>query len=73
MADYEKAIRKVLKNHFPDARISGCWFHYVKNINKAAKKFGFSEDDEFKRPIQEAWHYCRMILFPKDSSMWMRK
>lgn len=42
MSDYESAVRKMLKIHFPNARIVGCFFHYVKAINKQARRFGLS-------------------------------
>lgn len=63
MADYEKAVRKALKNHFPAARISGCWFHYVKSINKAARKYGLSKDTKFQKVIQEV---CCIALLPNN-------
>jgi len=63
MADYEKAVREALRKHFPNARISGCWFHYMKAINKAARKFGLAKDEKFEKLIQEV---CHLALLPND-------
>lgn len=40
MSDYEAATRKAAKIQFPNARLSGCFFHYVQGIRKASKRFG---------------------------------
>lgn len=53
MTDYEAAVRNSMRKHFPNARISGCFFHYVKAIYKSARKFGLAKDATFESAIQE--------------------
>lgn len=53
MADYEAATRKAAKLHFPNAIISGCYFHYVQAIYKMAKRFGLKKDEKFADAIQK--------------------
>ena len=38
IADYEKALRNAVLNNFPDIKMEGCYFHYVKNLWSYAKK-----------------------------------
>lgn len=63
MADYEAATRKALKSEFPRARISGCYFHYVKAINKASRRFGLSKDVKFETAIQKV---SALALLPNE-------
>lgn len=63
MSDYERAVRAMCRKHFPNARIGGCYFHYVKAINKRARKFGLSKDAQFQQPIREV---CALALLPND-------
>lgn len=63
MSDYEAAVRKMCKKHFPNARISGCFFHYVKAINKCARRFGLSKDVQYQQAIREV---CALALLPND-------
>lgn len=63
MTDYEAATRKSLKKHFPRARISGCYFHYVKAINKASRRFGLSKDAKFDSAIQKV---SALALLPNE-------
>lgn len=63
MADYEAATRKALKRQFPNARISGCYFHYVKAINKASRRFGLSKDSKFETAIQKV---SALALLPNE-------
>lgn len=63
MTDYEAAIRKALKSEFPHARISGCYFHYVKAINKVSRKFGLSKDVKFETAIQKV---SALALLPNE-------
>lgn len=53
MADYEAATRKEAIKHFPQARIIGCWFHYVQAINRVAKRFGLLKDDRFLDAVKQ--------------------
>lgn len=63
MSDYEAATRKALKIEFPRARISGCYFHYVKAINKAARRFGLAKDEKFQSAIQKV---SALALLPNE-------
>lgn len=63
MSDYEAATRKALKIEFSRARISGCYFLYVKAINKAARRFGVSKDEKFHTAIQKV---SALALLPNE-------
>lgn len=63
MTDYEAATRKALKRQFPNARISGCYFHYVKAINKASRRFGLSKDSKYETAIQKI---SALALLPNE-------
>lgn len=67
MSDYESAVRKAMRKHFPNARISGCFFHFVKAIKKNARRFGLikkkSSDGMFDQAIQEV---CVLALLPNN-------
>ena len=43
MLDFEKASRRALKTIFPDSRILGYYFHYVKALWSKAKKEGLTK------------------------------
>lgn len=53
MTDYEQATCKALMKHFPNARISGCFFHYVQTIHKAFKRKGMLKEEKFQDALQE--------------------
>ncbi len=38
--DFEKGLMNAIKALFPDVRVRGCLFHYVKAIRQAMGKFG---------------------------------
>lgn len=40
MCDFELNFRKSIKFNFTGADLKGCYFHYVKNLWKKAKKLG---------------------------------
>ena len=40
MMDFEKSMIKAIKINFENARIDGCYFHYVKLLWSRAKKYG---------------------------------
>lgn len=63
MTDYEAATRKALKKHYPNARIAGCFFHYVQAIVKCTKRFGLRKDDRFTDAIAKV---CHLALLPND-------
>lgn len=63
MSDYEAATRKAIKKHYPNARVSGCFFHYVQAIIKSTKRFGLKSDDRFKDAIKKL---CALALLPND-------
>lgn len=63
MSDYEAATRKALKKHYPNARITGCLFHYVQAIIKNAKRFKLHRDEKFKDVIKEI---CSLALLPNE-------
>lgn len=33
VTDYEGALRQSIRDTFPDARLTGCWFHYCKAVH----------------------------------------
>lgn len=63
MSDYESATRKALRKHYPDAKISGCFFHYVQAIVKRAKKMGLRRDAKFNDAVKQV---CALALLPND-------
>lgn len=63
MSDYESATRKALKKHYPNAKISGCFFHYVQAIVKRAKKMGLKRDPKFNEVVKQV---CALALLPND-------
>ena len=40
MSDFELALRNGIKNSFPNAQISGCYFHYTKCLWNKISKLG---------------------------------
>lgn len=66
MTDYEAATRKALKKHFPNARISGCFFHYVQAMVKNTKRFGLRKDERFADAIKKL---CHLALLPNEFVM----
>lgn len=40
MTDFEAGMRKALHNNFPNAILHGCWFHYIRAVNKQCAKLG---------------------------------
>ena len=40
MCDFETNLRKGILNNFNNCTLKGCYFHYIKNIWKKAKKLG---------------------------------
>lgn len=63
MTDYEAATRKALKKHFPNARIAGCFFHYVQAMVKSTKRFGLRRDERFQDAIKKL---CHLALLPNE-------
>lgn len=63
MSDYEAATRKAVKKHYPNAKISGCFFHYVQAIVKRAKKMGLRRDAKFSDAVKQV---CALALLPND-------
>lgn len=63
MSDYEAAVRKMVRKHFLNARLSGCYFHYVKAVNKQARRFGLAKQVQFQQPIREL---TALALLPQD-------
>lgn len=63
MTDYEAATRKALKKHFPNARIAGCFFHYVQAMVKSTKRFGLRSDERFNDAVKKL---CHLALLPND-------
>lgn len=67
MSDYEAAVRKALRKHFTNARISGCFFHFVKAINKTARRFGLikktTKSGLLHQAVQEV---CALALLPNN-------
>lgn len=40
ITDFEKALRKSIKDVYPDVRLKGCWFHYCSAIRRKCYEFG---------------------------------
>lgn len=39
ITDFETGLRKAINEHYPDAKLRGCWYHYCASISrKIAKK-----------------------------------
>ena len=38
VVDYETALRNSIIKNFPNAKLEGCYFHYIKNLWMYAKK-----------------------------------
>lgn len=43
MSDFEAGLRKALREVYPKAVVSGCWFHFKKCIRKRIKLLGISK------------------------------
>lgn len=63
ITDYEAATRKAAVKHYPEARLVGCWFHYVQAINRVAKRFGMWKDDKFSDAIK---YISALALLPHN-------
>lgn len=63
MTDYEAATRKALKKHYPNARLAGCFFHYVQAMVKSTKRFGLRKDERFQDAIKKI---CHLALLPNE-------
>lgn len=63
MTDYEAATRKALIKHYPNARLAGCFFHYVQAMVKSTKRFGLRSDDRFLFAIKKV---CHLALLPNE-------
>lgn len=63
MTDYEAATRKALKKHYPNARIAGCFFHYVQAMVKSTKRFGLRSDERFTDAVKKI---CYLALLPNE-------
>lgn len=63
MSDYEAATRKAVREVFPTARMSGCYFHYVQAVVKKFKKYGMKDDDNFKEVREQV---CALALLPNE-------
>ena len=48
MLDFEPALQNSIKKTFQGCKISGCYFHYVKNLWEKAKRFGLCTKREMK-------------------------
>ena len=40
MSDFELSLHKAIIEMFPNFKLKGCYFHYIKNIQVEAKKIG---------------------------------
>lgn len=61
--DYERATMNALKKVFPDLAIHGCYFHYVKNIQKKADKLSLNKKPFTKRLVTLT---TRLPLLPTE-------
>ena len=52
MTDFEKGVRKALKEVFDGTPLYGCYFHFIKNLWEKAKQFGL-----FKRDLRKKYFY----------------
>lgn len=51
-SDYEVAIMNAVKDVYPNAKISGCYFHYQKAIKKKAKEMKVTRTSEQRKLIR---------------------
>lgn len=63
MTDYEAATRKALRKHYPNARLAGCFFHYVQAMVKSTKRFGLRNDDRFQEAVKKI---CYLALLSNE-------
>ena len=67
MCDFEAALLNGLKEIFPEADVTGCWFHFSQCIFKHTVHFGlkacFVENEEFTMWVQLV---MAMPLLPQD-------
>lgn len=49
--DFEVAAINAIKEIFPTAKVTGCFFHYSQAVWKKAKNLGFTETEAQKRFI----------------------
>lgn len=63
MSDYEAATRKAIREVYPKARLTGCYFHYVQAVVKKFKKYGMRDDENF-RDVRE--QVCALALLPNE-------
>ncbi|XP_039277249.1 uncharacterized protein LOC111044905 isoform X2 [Nilaparvata lugens] len=60
ISDYEKAIKKPLRDRFPESEHRGCWFHFTQAIERNARKIGIrkppmNEDDD-------GWRVAKQLM-----------
>ena len=55
MMDFEPAIQNSVREIFPNAKINGCYFHFVKILWGKAKKYGLCTKKDMK--------YTKILLF----------
>ena len=55
MIDFEVGLQKAIKLNFPNALISGCFFHFVKFLWEKAKKLHLCKKDKIK--------YTKILIF----------
>lgn len=40
ITDFEDGLRKAIKTVYPNVKLNGCWFHYVRAIQRRSAKLG---------------------------------
>ena len=55
MTDFEKPLRKALKNIYPNCLLEGCYFHHVKALWGKSKNLGLINKANIK--------FLRFIIF----------
>ena len=42
LCDFEKSLLKAIKENFPESKLNGCYFHFIKSLWKKARSFGLT-------------------------------
>lgn len=68
MADFEAAMRKAIVDFYPEATVSGCWYHFCAAVRRKALSFGLH--DLIKNDFN-AWSVYKKLqclpLLPADN------
>ena len=63
LTDYEQALRKAIKQAFPSAKLSGCFFHYIKSIWNKARKLSLCKKSNIKETSKLIFFFKIYIFY----------